>query len=178
MPVKGGTKYKAAIDELAAKLAKPGTLRVGFLDNAKYPSGMPVAAVAAIQNFGAPRANIPPRPFFSNMVSAKKEEWGPGAAAVLKANKGDTIKTLGILGEVIKGQLIESIIATDSPPLRPITLMLRKMRSEDQNLIVTGKTVGEAARRVEAGESTAGVNTKVLDDTGFMLSRVDSEIAT
>jgi hypothetical protein len=80
------------------------------------------------------------------------------------------------MGEGIKGQLQQSIADTDAPALSQITLMLRKMRSEDQSLVVTGKTVGEAARRVAEGESTAGVSTKPLDDTGHMKASVDYEV--
>jgi hypothetical protein len=53
--------------------------------------------------------------------------------------------------------------------------MLRKMfgnRPEE----ITGKDVGEAARRVAAGESYGGVSTKPLDWTGHMWSSVKSEV--
>jgi hypothetical protein len=70
--VKGGEKLEAALATLATKLAVPATLRVGFLENAKYPDGTPVAAVAAWQNYGT--GSIPPRPFFSNMVAQKSPE--------------------------------------------------------------------------------------------------------
>jgi hypothetical protein len=56
--------------------------------------------------------------------------------------------------------------------------MLRKMKSEDQALVVTRRTVGIAARRVAAGEGTSGVNTKPLDETGNLIRSVASEVKT
>ena len=44
------------------------------------------------------------------------------AAHVLKTTKGDVPKTLGILGEVIKGDIIESINILVSPPLAESTI--------------------------------------------------------
>ena len=73
--ISGGQKLDAALREMASKVAVPATLRVGFLENAKYPDGTPVAMVAAIQDYGAPGAGIPPRPFFRNMIADKQREW-------------------------------------------------------------------------------------------------------
>lgn len=174
--LKGGDKLTRRLAEISKMVSKPGTLRVGFLEGATYPNGTPVAMVAAIQEFGAPRAGIPPRPYFRSMIKKESPAWGDKLAAVLKSRDYNVLEALELMGQGIEGQLRESIIDTDTPPLSKITLMLRKMRSEDQSLVVTGRTVGEAARRVAAGESVAGVNTKVLDDTGHMLKSVDHEV--
>jgi hypothetical protein len=132
--------------------------------------------VAAIQEFGAPKAGIPPRPFFRTMIEEKSPEWGDAVGALLINNDYDAARTLGQTGAAIKGQLQQSIIDTYNPPLSQVTLMLRKMRAEDPDLVVTGKTVGEAARRVKAGESTEGVSTKPLVDSGHLLQSVDFEV--
>jgi hypothetical protein len=174
--IRGGDKFEAALAVLAHKLARKETLRVGFLENATYPNGTPVAMVAAIQNYGAPKVRIPPRPFFSSMVAAKSPGWAAALEANLKAVDNDADQALRRLGEGIRGQLQQAIIETDTPPLSPVTIMLRKMKSQNQALVVTRKTVGEAARRVAAGESTAGVSTKVLDETAHMLNSVDYDV--
>jgi hypothetical protein len=132
--------------------------------------------IAAIQEFGAPRAGIPPRPFFRNMIAAKSPEWGLATGALLVANDYDADKTLRQVGEAVAGQLRESIINTNSPALSPVTLMLRKMQGEDSSLIVTGKTVGIARQRVDSGESSSGVSTKPLVWTGHLLNSIDYEI--
>lgn len=174
--LKGGDKLAAALAEISKKVSKASSVDVGFLEGATYPDGKSVAEIAAIQEFGAPRAGIPPRPFFRTMISEKSPQWPEAVGDLLVSNGYDAAKTLGQTGEAIKGQLQQSIIDTFNPPLSPITLMLRKMRSENPDLVVTGKTVGEAARRIKAGESTSGVSTKPLVDSGVLLGSVDYEV--
>lgn len=163
----------AYLAEVGESLSTASRLGVGFLENATYPDGTPVAFVAATQEYGAPRVGIPPRPFFRSMIAAKSPEWGPAVAALLVKHDYDARAALTDAGFAIKGQLQQSIIDTNSPPLSPTTLMLRKMRREDPDLVVTGRTVGEAAARVAAGESTSGVSTKPLVDQAVMLNSVD-----
>lgn len=174
--LKGGEKLDRVLESLSRKLERGGVLKVGFLEGATYPDGTPVATVAAIQNFGAPARGIPPRPFFTNMIKEKSERWASALAALLKRNDWDVDKTLNQMGAGIKGQLQQAIVDMNAPPLSQVTLMLRKMRSEDPDLEVTGATVGEAARRVAAGESTAGVATKPLIDSTNMINSVDYEV--
>lgn len=133
--VQGGQELERYLNDLARKLARPGTLRVGFLEGATYPDGTPVALVAAVQNFGAPSKGIPPRPFFSNMVETKQAEWGPALGALLEANDYDADKALKLLGEGIAGQLRQSIVDTNSPALAPATV---KAKGFAKPLVDTG----------------------------------------
>lgn len=50
---RGGERLVARLREIAAKVAQPAQLRVGFLADARYPDGKSVAYIAAIQEFGA-----------------------------------------------------------------------------------------------------------------------------
>lgn len=170
----GGDKLYRRLDELERRVKDGHEVRVGFLEGATYPDGTPVAAVAAWQEFGT--KTIPPRPFFRNMIKAKSPGWGATAAQLLKANGYDVEKTLGLMGLGIRSQLQASIIELLSPPLSAVTLMLRKMRAEDPDLVVTGATVALAAARVAAGESTAGVSTKPLVDSGHLLNSADYQV--
>lgn len=172
----GGDKLQVVLAGMAKKIAKAKTVQVGFLSGATYPNGTSVPMVAAIQEFGAPKARIPPRPYFRTMIAAKSPGWSQTVADLLKANDYDAEKTLKLTGEGIKGQLQQSIIDTNSPALSPVTLMLRKMKSQNPGMVVTRKTVGEAARRVAAGESSAGVSTKPLVESGDLLNAVDYEV--
>ena len=131
---------------MAANLEKVGTLRVGFLSGARYPNGTPVALVASVLNYGAPRAGIPPRPFFSNMVKAKSPEWPAAIAGLLKANNYDTAKVLMLAGEAIKGQLQQSIKDTNAPPLKPATI---KRKGFAKPLISTGQMLNSVAYEVK-----------------------------
>lgn len=174
--VTGGNKLEVVLAKIGNATQGASFVRVGFLENATYPDGKKVAMIAAIQEFGAPKARIPPRPFFRNMIAKKSPEWGPAVAKLLKANNYNARETLRMTGEAIAGQLRQSIIETMSPSLSPVTIMLRKMKAQNPGLKVTRKTVGEAARRVKAGESYGGVSTKPLVDTGHLLNSIDYEV--
>lgn len=174
--IKGGEAFREALRRISEGLSSATAVRVGFLEGAKYGDGTPVAMVAAIQEFGAPAAGIPPRPYFRSMVAAKSPGWGEALGQILPAVDYDAAAALTQMGEGIAGQLRQSIADTMSPPLSPVTLMLRKMRAENPDLVVTARTVGEAARRVAAGESYGGAPTKPLVDTGHLLGSVDYEV--
>lgn len=118
--IRGGDRLEAALANISRGLASGGTLRVGFLENATYPDGTPVAAVAAWNDFGT--RTIPPRPFFRNMVAKKNKEWPAAIAGLLRTTHYDIQRTLGITGAAIQGQLKQSIIDTNSPKLAPATI--------------------------------------------------------
>jgi hypothetical protein len=162
--------------DLAAKAPPPEHVRVGFLEGATYPDGTPVATVAAIQEFGAPRAAIPPRPFFRNMIADKSPGWPEAVSKLLRANGMDVHRTLAMTGLAIAGQLRDSIVALTDPALSQVTLMLRKMLHENPGLKVNRTVVEQARARVAAGESPGGVSTKPLVWTGHLLNSVGSEV--
>ncbi len=170
----GGAALNAKLAELSKKLSARKTLNVGFLENEDYEDGTPVAMVAAIQEFGAPAKNIPPRPFFRTMVKKQSGHWGDDIGQRLVATGYDATNTLNSMGEEISAELQKSIVSTNSPPLSPVTVMLRGMRSK--GVKITGKTVGEAAQRVAEGKTNYGASTKPLIDTGQMLRSVGHEI--
>ena len=170
--ISGGTKLKAALKEISKKASKAAVLKVGFIGGAAYPTGQTVATIAAIQEFGAPAAGIPPRPYFRTMVTAKKGTWGKDLGHVLVAADYQSDKALEYMGERIGGQLQDSIIELDEPALSPVTLMLRQMFPQMKTYDKTGKDVAEARARVAAGERATGVSTKPLVWTGFMLNSV------
>jgi len=174
--IKDGGLLDQALRKLAERVSKPAVLRAGFLATAKYPDGTSVAEVAAIQNFGAPAAGIPARPFFTEAVKRGSGEWAGKLAKLLVMTDYDAERALQMMGPVLAFDIQKSITETNAPPLSEITLQLRKMRQENPDLVVTGATVGEAAQRVKDGVSTAGVSTKVLVDSGTMFRYVSFEV--
>ncbi len=122
--ISGGAGLEKALAEIASALSSGGSVHIGFLERARYPGGLPVAANAAFQEFGTPnaRAPIPPRPFFRNMIAKKSPEWGPAIAGLLRAYRYNLQSVLGLTGAAIQGQLKQSIIDTNSPPLAPSTI--------------------------------------------------------
>jgi hypothetical protein len=54
----GGAALEAKLREIAEKAGAPKTLRVGFLEDATYPDGTPVAQIAAVNEYGG-TATVP-----------------------------------------------------------------------------------------------------------------------
>lgn len=143
--LRGGDKLEAALKEIAAKVAKPCTLRVGFLEGATYPNGTPVAAVAAFNEFGTSKA--PPRPFFRPMVADKSPEWGGAIEQNLIAKNYDVEATLNVVGDGIKGQLQQSIRSADVAADAPSTV---KRKGFSQPLIDTGHMLASVDYEVKS----------------------------
>ncbi len=148
-------------------------MQVGFLEGATYPNGTPVGLVAYFAEYGT--GTEPPRAFFRPMIAEKSDGWGEEVAQALKNSDFDATEALENVSGTIEGELREYIIKVDSPPLSPITLMLRKMFGNHPEEI-RGRDVGEAARRVAAGEDTGGVSTKPLVWTGHLLNSIDHKV--
>jgi hypothetical protein len=118
--IKGGEELERALNEIGQKLAEKPSLRVGFLEKARYPDGTLVAAVAAFNEFGTSKS--PARPFFRGMVKEKSKTWAPAIAENLKRTNYDATKTLEIVGMGIKGQLQDAIRNFQGAPLSPRTI--------------------------------------------------------
>lgn len=144
----GGAKLRAALREIANGLTGQNVIvRVGFLEGARYPDGKPVAMIAAIQEYGAPSVGIPPRPFFRNMIKDKSEEWPAGIAIQLKETDYDAPMTMARTGEAIAGQLRQSIIDTNMPPLAESTI---RRKGFDKPLVDTGHMLNSINYEVKA----------------------------
>jgi hypothetical protein len=118
--ISGGDKLERALLEMARQVSKPATLKVGFFGTATYPSGLSVALVAALNEYGTSKA--PSRPFFRNMIAAKSPGWPAAVAANLKANNYDAEQSLQDVGQAIADQLKMSIRDFNSVPLSPVTI--------------------------------------------------------
>lgn len=174
----GGDKLEARLEAIARKISRGAFLRVGFLEGATYPDGTSVATVAAIQNFGAPAKGIPARPFFTNMIAEKSKSWGEALVNRLKANDWDLHKSLEQMGNGIAGQLRQSIVDMNDPPLSDVTLLLRE-RFRDHNDI-SFSDVLDAWRDVAGGvkPTISGTGAKPLIWTGHLLQSVDYEVTS
>jgi hypothetical protein len=161
----GGERLEAKLREIADRVGKGGTLRVGFLEGATYPDekGTPVAHVAAIQEFGSVSTTtsedgstteqviIPPRPFFRTMIADKKAGWGEVLGKLAVGNDYDIDKTLKQMGEGIKQQLEDSIKAVTEPPLAESTI---ERKGFDKPLVDTGHMWQSIGAEVDtAGDS-------------------------
>lgn len=170
--IKGGAKLEAFLKDLSKKVDKAGTMRAGFLEDATYPDGTPVATVAAINNFGAPATGTPPRPFMNNTAKRNEAKWGPELAAILKHDGYDVNMSLEQMGQHVAGQIREEIVNTMLPANSPVTNLLKQR-------FPTGDyepdDVWQAFRDVAAGQDDAPAG-KPLVWSGHMLNSVDSEV--
>lgn len=167
----GGDKLDAILKELKGKVTKTAELQVGFFEGSTEPDGTSLPMVAAINEYGAPSRGQPPRPFFRTAIAKNSHKWGPNLAVALKNNDNDSTKALAQLGTEIRDEIKESINELFDPPLSPVTIMLRGMKS--QGVKITGKQVGIAAARVAAGKTNYGASTKPLIDSATMVDKVD-----
>lgn len=118
----GGEGLRRKLEEIRKNLSGGEELRLGFLEGSTYPDGTPTALVAAVDEFGNPANNQPPRPYFRSMIASKSPRWGEAMQKNLKATDYDANATLARMGEGIKGQLQQSIRDFDGVPLAPSTI--------------------------------------------------------
>lgn len=114
LKLKGGTQMKRFLGALQEAVGGASGVRVGFLENATYPAGNNsagehVAQVAFWNEFGAPGANIPPRPFFRNMIGDKLSDWGDRFGSHLKAADYDSQTAFEAIGIETKDALTDAI---------------------------------------------------------------------
>lgn len=71
-----------------------------------------------------------------------------------------------------------AITELTAPSLSPITLELRAMKRKNPSIVITGATVGEAARRVKQPDYKlmAGTSTKPLVDSGILLDTLSGSV--
>jgi len=124
--------------------------QVGFPSGINYEDGTNVAYVATIQEFGAPEANIPPRPFMRPTVKEKKEYW----TKIIKSRvpqvvigKMSAFDVLDLVGMAAAADIQTKISSIYSPPNSPATLARKN-------------------------------GTKPLVDTGLMLASVQNGVGT
>ncbi len=119
-------KLQSALDALAQKVTRGGTLRVGFLEDAKYPAKaksappLPVAQVAFWNEFGTSRA--PPRPFFRTTIAQESKKWGETLGKALTHYNYDGDLALRVVGQEMRDDVEASIQRWTTPGNAPSTI--------------------------------------------------------
>ncbi|MEN4244501.1 hypothetical protein P9A06_07915 [Serratia marcescens] len=154
--VRGGAAFKARLEQIADGLSSGKSLKVGFLADATYEDGTPVALVAAANEFGkmvmtkAGESYFQlPRPFFRNMISANSAQWPGEFSQLIRSSNYDARLALGLMGERIKSQLQDSIRELNSPPLAESTF---KRKGFDKPLVDTGHMQNSVDYAVDGGD--------------------------
>jgi hypothetical protein len=122
LTLKGGEQLEKRLAEIAAKLSTAATLRVGFLEGSTEADGTSVPMLAAVHNYGSAARGIPPRPFFSNMVSENQDGWPAIIEEGLKRSDMDARGALTFAGQILKEQLQAAIVEGEFAPLKPKTI--------------------------------------------------------
>lgn len=139
--------------EQVGKTLESKQVKVGFIDGANYKgTGVSVAMVAATNEYGNPANNQPPRPFFRNAIAGHSDAWADAVAGGIRAGV-NTETVLQLVGDVIVGDVKNSISELMEPKLSDATLHIRRTRKEFKNQ-----------------------STKPLVDTGIMFEDVKCEV--
>lgn len=114
--------------DIALKDLKGVVGKVGWFATAHYEGGTSVALVAAVQEFGWPEHNIPPRLGMRATAAEKRHEWGKlvgqGAKAILKGTTSALV-VMEALGLRAAGDIRKHIATVVSPPLKDATIANR-----------------------------------------------------
>lgn len=133
--VTGGWKLNTALRDIAARIGAPQEVRVGFLEGSTESDGTSMPLVAALDEFGVPAHGQPPRPYFRGMIERHKDEWPEQLGKVLVHQDYNATIALGLMGQKIEAELVQSIRDLVSPPLAPSTI---ERKGFDKPLIDTG----------------------------------------
>lgn len=155
--MKSNGAFKAALKAAAKKAAEAErkVVRVGFHEHQHYPDGTPVAAVAAVHEYGT--ATVPARPFMRPTLKDKGKEWGETMKAGLEGavtGQGMSVDAvLEAVGMLAASDIQAGISAVTSPALKPATIKARN-------------------RKYKSKSKDGNVSAKPLIDTGLMHASV------
>ena len=172
----GSDGVMKALEDIARKMGG-GEVSVGFMADATYPDGTPVAAVAFWNEYGhAGPFPAPPRPFFRNMIAKESPTWPGKMAKLAKATDYDGPRVLALMGEDIKGALQQSITELVAPELSETTKMLRAIYGNSHSEIRARDVLAAQELVAEGNGGAEGTQAKPLIWTGHMLNSVAYEV--
>jgi len=124
----GEIDVPARTQDINFKQAKNGAVGNRFVkkDKANFTQTVTVPAYKIV---------IPPRPFFRKMIWSQSKGWGALISKALKQSDYDIDKALHKTGEIIRGQLQNSIRQLNDPPLARSTI---REKGSEKPLILTG----------------------------------------
>lgn len=135
--------------------------KVGWFETAKYESGIPVATVAAVNEYGAPSKNIPPRPTIRPAIVEHQKDWKETArAGAVSILKGQTTQkqVLDLIGQQAAGDIAKNISELQNPPLKPATIKARLRKKSDKH------TVGNLDKPLIDTELMFSTLTNIVED--------------
>jgi hypothetical protein len=138
------------VGSLASALKKysdmNASVRVGVLESATYPDGTPVAMVAFWNEYGTKTS--PVRAFFRTTVSDQKKNWVLSVQNLMKMHD-DPKKVMSLIGEHMRGQIVQSINTWTDPPNAPYTV---RMKGFQKPLVWSGQLMRSISFEVNGDE--------------------------
>lgn len=123
----------AIIDRYAVRVGYfPGATHLSRKENTGEVVGeVPTAYIASIHEYGAPKANIPPRSFFRTSATEQRQKWADFMAKLLDSSVKGKIgfsKGLETIGLVVSKDIAHKIDEITEPALKERTLAARQAR--------------------------------------------------
>ncbi len=128
--------------------------KVGWFENAREENGEQTAYVAAVQEFGVPSKNIPPRLGFRETAAKRQKSWRAymdGAAGQVIQGRMTGEEAMEGLGLKAKGDLVRRIASNPGPRLAERTLAARrrKGRTHTETLVDSGRMIESLESKTE-----------------------------
>lgn len=145
------------------KNAQDKGVNVGWFEDQKYEGDLPIAQVAVWNEFGT-KAGIPARPFMRTARMNNESKWVEKLKTLVQRalDEDKSIdKALQKFGEVVKGDIQETMLGGGFAPNSPITIHGGWMRNKK-----TGKPFYVEGK---------GKNTPLVD-TGIMVASIQSRV--
>lgn len=138
------------VGSLASALKKysemNASVRVGVLESATYPDGTPVAMVAFWNEYGTKTS--PVRAFFRTTVSDQKKNWVLSVQNLMKMHD-DPKKVMGLMGEHMRGQIVQSINTWTDPENSKYT---QRIKGFNKPLVWSGQLMRSISFEVNGDE--------------------------
>ena len=129
-----GKALQQALADLGGVVGK-----VGWFKTAEYSNGVPVALVAAVNEFGWPEHNIPPRLGMRATAERMQGQWSQIARTLSgRVIRGQmtAAEAMDLLGQKAAGDVRKNITTVTQPPLKPSTVRAR-LAGKDQGNVVS-----------------------------------------
>lgn len=142
-------EVRARISKLAAKQRR---VRVGVLGaDGGWFGDTSLVEVAGYLEYGAPRANIPPRPFLRSTLRDRRDDimkrTNQLAASVLRGTMS-VDRALGLLGQYVTSQVKKTITSGDGVP-PPLTAETIQKKGSTRPLVDEGRLLNSINYRIE-----------------------------
>lgn len=115
-------KAKEKAERILEEFSSANRVRVGFPENSNnYPDGTSVIMVAMVHEFGSPARGVPERSFIRSTINENRSAYIKASKTLFsKVVKGkiDMDRALGMLGQIVVGDINQKILDIDSPPLK------------------------------------------------------------